>query len=167
MKRGGNGVPPPDLRSCNGCIYAGRAGKQPICEYILKTQRRRPCPPGAGCTVKRMEERSVPVKSDWDRERARQLLEEGKTDLEAADAVDCTLTAFRSWKYRAGLAKAKREGTPPAGKDTPAEAPEVKKVRIPVGISICLFSCDVSVEAPDIDSAIRALDALRGVENGG
>lgn len=109
----------------------------------------------------------MPIKSDWDRKRARKLLEEGKTDLEVADAVGCTLTAFRSWKYRAGLAKAKREGTLPAGKDTPAEAPEAKKVRIPVGISICLFSCDVSVEAPDIDSAIRALDALQGVENGG
>lgn len=107
------------------------------------------------------------IKSDWDRERARQLLEEGKTDLEAADAVGCTLTAFRSWKYRTGLAKAKREGGLPAVKDTPSSDPEVKRERIPVGLSFCLLGCDVSIEAPDVGRAIRVLNALQGMGNDG
>lgn len=109
----------------------------------------------------------MPVKSDWDRERARQLLEEGKTDLEVADAVGCTLTAFRSWKYRAGLAKAKREGALPEIKDMTAETTKAKKERIPVRIHFCLLDCSVVIEAPAMESAIHALNALRGVENDG
>lgn len=42
--------------SCFGCIYAEaeRSGREDlICTYILKTKKRRPCPAGKGCTVKK------------------------------------------------------------------------------------------------------------------
>ncbi len=38
---------------CNGCIYKGLVnGNAPCCNYIFMEDKRRPCPPGEGCTVK-------------------------------------------------------------------------------------------------------------------
>lgn len=44
----------------------------------------------------------------WDKERARALLAEGKSDLATAEAVGCPVATLRSWKAREGLTK-KRE----------------------------------------------------------
>ncbi len=43
-----------DLSGCRGCQYFNvlSDGTTKLCEYILQTGRRRPCPPGRGCTVK-------------------------------------------------------------------------------------------------------------------
>lgn len=44
---------------CNGCIYQGYAtGDLKLCEYMLRTEKRRPCPAGTGCTVKQVGERT-------------------------------------------------------------------------------------------------------------
>ena len=38
---------------CKGCIYLGTIHKVlPWCKYLFMEDKRRPCPPGAGCTVK-------------------------------------------------------------------------------------------------------------------
>ena len=38
---------------CNGCIYKGVVENHlPCCNYIFMEDKRRPCPPGKGCTVK-------------------------------------------------------------------------------------------------------------------
>lgn len=38
---------------CSGCTYYyGHSDYSRCCNYLLVTGRRRPCPPGAGCTVK-------------------------------------------------------------------------------------------------------------------
>lgn len=38
---------------CKGCVYLGYAGGGYMCcDYIFKTEHRRPCPPGKDCTVK-------------------------------------------------------------------------------------------------------------------
>jgi hypothetical protein len=39
---------------CDGCVYNGSlsGGSLRCCNYILMRDRRRPCPPGDGCTVK-------------------------------------------------------------------------------------------------------------------
>ena len=38
---------------CRNCIYYAKAGGIVwICEYLLKTDKRRPCPFGKGCTVR-------------------------------------------------------------------------------------------------------------------
>lgn len=44
-------------KTCRACVYSqkaliGSAGEY-WCEYILETKRRRPCPAGKGCTVRR------------------------------------------------------------------------------------------------------------------
>lgn len=45
--------------SCRGCVYAGYLcsqsaykGRPDFCSYILTTGHSRPCPAGAGCTVR-------------------------------------------------------------------------------------------------------------------
>ena len=51
---------------CNGCIYLGYAtGDMKLCEYMLRTDKRRPCPAGTGCTVKQKGER----KTRWELEK--------------------------------------------------------------------------------------------------
>lgn len=45
----------------------------------------------------------------WDKERARALLAEGKSDLATAEAVGCPVATLRSWKAREGLTKKRGE----------------------------------------------------------
>lgn len=40
-------------RYCRGCIYHGKVSGDTCCDYILVTQRRRPCKAGKDCTVRR------------------------------------------------------------------------------------------------------------------
>jgi predicted nucleic acid-binding Zn ribbon protein len=43
---------------CKGCVFLGYAtGDIKLCEYLLRTEKRRPCPAGTGCTVKQVGER--------------------------------------------------------------------------------------------------------------
>ena len=39
---------------CNNCIYSSvlSASTTRVCNYLLATGKRRPCPAGEGCTVK-------------------------------------------------------------------------------------------------------------------
>lgn len=48
------------LGYCKGCAYLGSLdshSKMPCCDYILKESRRRGCPPGDGCTKRRLKKR--------------------------------------------------------------------------------------------------------------
>lgn len=39
--------------NCSDCVYCGwLTGVIPYCDYLFRTNQRRPCPPGEGCTVK-------------------------------------------------------------------------------------------------------------------
>lgn len=61
---------------CNGCIYKGLVqGHVPCCNYIFMEDKRRPCPPGEGCTVK-MTNREAQRKAA--EERKRKALERAK-----------------------------------------------------------------------------------------
>lgn len=53
-KLSGNGMKLCDT-NCLGCHYAKLSydGESPICLYILFTGKRRPCPMGEGCTVRK------------------------------------------------------------------------------------------------------------------
>ena len=43
---------------CKGCIYSCLLWADWYsCDYIFKTGKRRPCPPGEGCTVKKMRKK--------------------------------------------------------------------------------------------------------------
>lgn len=54
---------------CNGCVYKGIVqGHVPCCNYILMEDKRRPCPPGEGCTVKKTN-REAQRKAAGDRKR--------------------------------------------------------------------------------------------------
>lgn len=49
-------------RACVGCIYHGWInGYLGFCNYILMTSKRRPCPPGKGCTVKQKKKKEKKV----------------------------------------------------------------------------------------------------------
>lgn len=120
---------------CADCAYHGYAGGQVICEYILHTKKRRPCPVGPECTAFVRPDEAVGKKRprdidpdymwgdeklktrEWDTERAKQLFEEGKTDLEIAEMVGTTKSAISVWRNRAGLARKRgtRKTEEPAG----------------------------------------------------
>ena len=45
--------------SCKGCVHLSFVDgvgevKTPVCLYILNREKRRPCPPGEGCTEKQI-----------------------------------------------------------------------------------------------------------------
>ena len=46
-----------DVKLCDGycvdCLYCGFAGGELCCHYIFVENKRRPCPAGGGCTVKK------------------------------------------------------------------------------------------------------------------
>lgn len=67
--------------NCKCCRYLGHAGADLVCDYILITGRKRPCPAGAGCEVREEKTKRrtniVARKAEWDTEMAVRLAEEG------------------------------------------------------------------------------------------
>lgn len=56
------------LGCCRGCVYLGSLdshSKTPCCDYILKESRRRGCPPGDGCTKRRIKKKHGRPCSLW------------------------------------------------------------------------------------------------------
>lgn len=80
---------------CNGCDFLGLSTL--TCDYILLTKKRRPCPPGKGCTVKTVG--SGKGKLDRDK-RLMELYREGKNDVELAKATGYALSSIRNWRKR-------------------------------------------------------------------
>lgn len=83
---------------CVGCDYACYSGIEPICDYIGITGHMRGCPPGEGCTKKKVTGQKRRRGKTWNENRALELYEEGKNDQEVADAVGATLNAIRTWR---------------------------------------------------------------------
>ena len=58
MEKKKRGRPPGANRACKGCMYQGHLYTSDkelrTCDYLLITGHRRPCPPGAGCTAKKL-----------------------------------------------------------------------------------------------------------------
>lgn len=51
----GGGTDPGSENPCQGCLHwYGCFVNTQCCNYIFDMGRRRPCPPGAGCTAKRL-----------------------------------------------------------------------------------------------------------------
>lgn len=38
--------------NCDNCYYSQKVGNDRYCAYLFKTNQKRPCEPGEGCTVK-------------------------------------------------------------------------------------------------------------------
>lgn len=104
---------------CLRCLYGDSRG---YCTYILVMQHRRPCPPGADCTVfkprtgKREPEPIVsippatkhPKKAPsrgkrWDTAKARRLYDEGASDQDIAKACGISPSAIGRWRNRLRL----------------------------------------------------------------
>lgn len=122
---------------CRGCVYRTYAGAEPICGYILVERRRRPCPPGEGCTVKVVGGNNKKMKRrTWDENRARQLYEEGKSDVDIADMVGATAGEIAAWRSRNRLTSQNppgRRSSAPAPIDAPTPAP-VKESLAPIAV---------------------------------
>lgn len=54
---------------CYGCVYCGSIAEMPICHYIFIEDKMRGCPPGEGCTKKRLKTEEY-EKTKKDRARA-------------------------------------------------------------------------------------------------
>lgn len=121
---------------CAGCVYQTLVGGDLLCDYIMKTGHRRPCPFGMGCTVKETRGGEPMRTINWDQERAMTLFEEGKSDLEIAQAVGTTKIAIQAWRSRNRLLKqaapaAEASTQPPAPPDPDTSPPEVPKADPP------------------------------------
>lgn len=66
-------------RYCAKCIYStGGADWGHICNYYLETGKRRPCPPGTGCTVKSTGKKIRYLEQIRDIEWSKRMLEAKK-----------------------------------------------------------------------------------------
>lgn len=112
---------------CKGCVYRTYAGAEPICGYILVERHRRPCPPGEGCTAKVVGGKNTKMKRrTWDENRARQLYEEGKSDVDIADMVGATASAIAAWRRQNRLTSQnppRCRSSAPAPIDAPTPTP--------------------------------------------
>lgn len=127
-------------KSCKGCIYLGEQVKS--CDYFLITGKRRPCPPGEGCTAKHCGKkghtrpfemrahstrfhRMVPA-TERD-PRILELYEAGKTDAEISRETEHSISAIYNWRKRhnyqtnynhnKGIKTGKRSGRKDGGND--------------------------------------------------
>lgn len=137
--------------ACKGCVYYGRAGAEPICEYILMEQRRRPCPPGEGCTVKIVGGTDMKQKA-WDEARARQLYEEGKSDIDIADMVGASAGAIAAWRRKNHLVSKNQPVRKKAAQKPSAEAAPCVTTW-PIEVSFSFGDCVCSLTAPDLEKA--------------
>lgn len=114
---------------CKGCVYRTYAGGEPICGYILVERHRRPCPPGEGCTAKVVGGKNIKMKRrTWDENRARQLYEEGKSDVDIADMVGATAGAIAAWRSRNRLTSQNSPGRRSSA-SAPLDAPTPEPVK--------------------------------------
>ena len=68
-------------RFCDGCVFVSYgSGGLRICGYYIRTNRRRPCPAGTGCTVKNTGKRKTTWRYEADETwKTRQQREEKRT----------------------------------------------------------------------------------------
>lgn len=107
--------------SCKGCIYYIKAGSYWVCDYITIAGHRRPCPAGAGCTVKETEDE---MKERWDKVRALELYQAGLPEDQIADDVGVKPSTICRWRRENGLPAHKAERQPLPAHPIPAPAPE-------------------------------------------
>lgn len=86
-------------KHCIGCDFRSDMG---TCDYLLIMRKRRPCPYGDRCTVKRSVEPAHRKFRQWDVKLAEKMYDAGKTDVEIAKAVGITKAAVGAWRQRTG-----------------------------------------------------------------
>ena len=93
------------VKPCQGCMYLS-GGR--YCDYIGIAGHRRPCPPGASCTVKVLGDR----RRKFDYEKIKGLYKHHRTDKEIAAIVGCSIPTVVRWRKKQGLKpNTKRSGS--------------------------------------------------------
>lgn len=100
-------------KDCRGCMYLSLSVGS--CDYILIEDKRRPCPGGKGCTVRKDGMRTnieeTYKKPKWDTEKGKALWRNGKTDEEIAKALGVTQSTIASYRLKHwGKSNAKAPG---------------------------------------------------------
>lgn len=114
--------------SCEGCFYAVLLSGAWCCDYLLMTGRRRPCPPGEGCTVREKADltkkgSAFMKRREWDTEKAKALYDQKLSDAEIAGRVGTTASAVACWRRGLGLPANPGQHPPPQEEPEPKEIP--------------------------------------------
>lgn len=89
-------------QSCHKCRFWCKNTN--TCDYLIVTDKRRPCPPGKGCKVREKEIYTESGKRiRWDERQAWELYKQGLTDTQIAEAVGTTSHTIGNWRQRKNL----------------------------------------------------------------
>lgn len=169
--------------SCKGCAYAVLLSGAWCCDYLLITGRRRPCPPGEGCTVRKdgdltKKGSAFMKRREWDTEKARVLYDQKLSDAEIAAEVKTTPTAVAYWRRGQGLpangasSGPRQTGSGEERRPPPMENPESRAalkppasppsrplalpaMKGPIELSVELDGYAFALRAPDLEGAAR------------
>ena len=96
---------------CEGCEHCAQMRTiNAVCNYLLDTGHRRPCPSGKGCT-EHTSKKPITIKRGgfkgvmWNTSLAKRMVEEGKTDKEIASAVGRSEKTIQNWRFRNEMRK--------------------------------------------------------------
>ena len=113
---------------CNGCVfYSGSSLTFKVCEYMLMTDHRRPCPAGKGCTVKTKRNGRSFVQVMEAQIEATQARAESRERKKETDKLSQEM--IQSKKDGFGVSYGAWKATQPV--------PEVDKPEIPEGWKVC------------------------------
>ncbi len=90
---------------CSDCVYYASSTR--TCDYILTTDRMRPCPAGEGCTERYTRKEATMAKATWDTAAAYDLYLAGKSDKEISEALNVPIgsVSFYRKKHWGGTIK--------------------------------------------------------------
>lgn len=89
-------------RSCHKCRFWCKNTN--TCDYLLVTDRRRPCHPGKGCTVREKEVHTDSGKRiRWDAKKARELYMAGMNDTAIGRELGVSAYTISCWRQREKL----------------------------------------------------------------
>ena len=87
--------------TCEDCRFYCKDTK--TCDYLLTTDKCRPCPPGKGCTAKEPDIMVKGKRCRWDPVKARELYQQGMSDPAIAREVGTTSYTISWWRKRNNL----------------------------------------------------------------
>lgn len=157
--------------SCKGCVYAVLLSGAWCCDYLSVTGRRRPCPPGEGCTVWKAGDltkkgSAFMKRRGRDTEKAKALYDLKLSDAEIAGKVGTTASAVAFWRRGQGLPAnlGRRPSSRPENPEPKsAPPPPVSPPSRPLALPITKGPVEMSVEMAGHAFALRAPD-LEGAE---
>lgn len=89
----------PLAKGCEGCYFLSNYFG--CCNYLIFTDKRRPCPGGEDCTVKTTKlPGEAKRKANWDVDRGKALWEKGATDAEIARSLHVAIETMRSYRRK-------------------------------------------------------------------